>query len=596
VEDLFKHYNHELAALRHLAATFAKAHPNNAAHLKIGPNSIEDPMVAHLLEAVAFLNARVQQKINDDMPEISNTLLDIIYPHYLQPIPSISILQLIGQDSLQGPHIIPAKTDIVTTTLKGDSARFKTCYPVTLLPLKINAITYQSLTSTSSSLKIIINITNSELKLPHLKFKELRFYINTELQLAYIIYELLFNQTSFIELRNPATSDTIKVSNKMLKPVGFADNEYLTPNPPHSFPGYRLLSEFFAFPEKFLFFDMVNWPDDFVNNLSNQLEIVFHFRKENPTVQQQITDDSFALGCTPIINLFEQDAVPIHLDNKQQSYHLKADINSDLNSIELHSITDINVSDNNNQSYPCYPLYGLKYYHQQSNDEALFWHISRKSTWEVSQTNIPGQELFLNISNPNGELYNQKNLVIHSKIRCCNRNLAEQIPYSNDTNDFQFWHHADEYVAGMQRLTRVTSPLRPKDKEKLAWCLITHLSENYLNFDNNTGLKKLQDILKLYNFNDDYGLLTGLTHLSTQSKTIRHPKDLRNGFCKSTEITLTIDENKTNVSQWYLLASVLAKFFNMSTSINSFAQLILASKQHGVLAQWQPETGTQILN
>src|SRR5690606_7627899 len=131
-DDMLLHYNRELLNIRRAAAAFAAEHPRIAGRLRLSEDAIEDPHVGRLIEAFAYLTARVRQKLDDDFPELTDALLAILYPHFERPIPSMSILQMEPQPDLPESHLVPAGTLIDTEPVEGERCRFSTAFDVTL--------------------------------------------------------------------------------------------------------------------------------------------------------------------------------------------------------------------------------------------------------------------------------------------------------------------------------------------------------------------------------------------------------------------------------------------------------------------------------
>ena len=138
-DRLLYHYEKELAFIKQSASEFAKQHPSAAENLQLGSDSVDDPLVARLLSGFAFLNARIQQKLSDDFPELTDAMLETLYPHYLRPIPSMAITQFSPLEDLDAPVTIPAGTELVTDSTQNEECRFTTKYPVELLPIRLDS-------------------------------------------------------------------------------------------------------------------------------------------------------------------------------------------------------------------------------------------------------------------------------------------------------------------------------------------------------------------------------------------------------------------------------------------------------------------------
>src|SRR5438477_1189033 len=143
-DELLSFYNRELAYIRKSAAQFANTHPKIAARLRLGADSTEDPHVERLIEAFAYLNARTRLKLEDDFPELTESLLGILYPHYQNPIPSMAVVQFEldpAQNEITSGYTVPAQTPIETESIQGAPCRFRSCYPTRLWPVDLKFAT-----------------------------------------------------------------------------------------------------------------------------------------------------------------------------------------------------------------------------------------------------------------------------------------------------------------------------------------------------------------------------------------------------------------------------------------------------------------------
>src|SRR5262245_52222431 len=140
-DELLSYYNRELAYLRKLGAEFGESHPKIAGRLRMTGDAVEDPHVSRLIEGVAFLNARIRHKLDDEFPELTDGLLGQLYPHYLAPIPSMAIVQFHASRDLATGHRLRAGTEIETEAVAGEHCRFRTTKEHTVWPVEIEAAT-----------------------------------------------------------------------------------------------------------------------------------------------------------------------------------------------------------------------------------------------------------------------------------------------------------------------------------------------------------------------------------------------------------------------------------------------------------------------
>jgi len=280
-DDLLAYYQQELTLLRQLGAEFSQAHPKIAGRLRLGAKMVEDPHVARLLEAFAFLTAHVHAKLDDDFPAISDALLEVLYPNYLAPLPALSIAHLqIDIEKLTGLKTIAKNTLLVSDSSYGESCFFRTCYPVELWPIKVIDA---NVNSSPAVLRLRLGCTKDKLVFAGFELDKLRFFIHAAPQQAYALYQLLFNHVRAITLaESTQDKNPISLDKSCLRQVGFDEDNNLLPYNSRIFMGHRLLTEFFALPEKFLFFELVDLKDKIKNKFikeNQNLEIYLYLGK-----------------------------------------------------------------------------------------------------------------------------------------------------------------------------------------------------------------------------------------------------------------------------------------------------------------------------
>lgn len=609
-DDLLYYYNQELAFIRQLGAEFAEAHPKIASRLRLGAKSVEDPHVARLIEAFALLNAKTRCKLEDDLPEYRDALLDILYPHYQAPIPSMSIMQLQPTaGKLMGKKVIAKNTQIISDANYGEQCQFSTCYPVTLWPisvgqakltgLPIQAPAIDGIKQAKASLRL--NLTaNNNLTFTEIAPDCLRFFINAPLQHAYALYELLFQHTIAMSVTySPYDSEPLAIDRSCLKAVGFQANEGMLPYEPRTFLGYRMLTEFFTLPEKFLFFDIEG-----LNSVAKEklmadrqtLEIYFYLDQTNLELEHNLNAKYFALGCTPVVNLFKHTADPIMLDHTKSEYHLIVDSHKPIQATEVYSIEKVTAINQVGVERNYQPFYGLTHY--EAEGETAFWYAKRRPGWYANRYVQQGSESFLSFVDPYFELNSTENWSIRVDLLCTNRDLAGKLPFGGDEPQLSLLA-SDEHVTKIKCLTPITASQRPTFTDNKGWQLISHLSLNHLSLaDNKQGLAALKEILKLYDFtntDENRNLREGLVGLSCRRKTARNTTPHGNVFWQGLEIILEVDEQLFHSTSLFLFASVLDHFFGLYSTINSFTQLVITTKHGGELYRWQPRAGAHPL-
>jgi type VI secretion system protein ImpG len=601
-DDLLTYYERELSFMRQMGAEFAAKYPKIASRLVLEADKSEDPHVERLIQSFAYLAARIHHKIDDEFPEITDALLGVLYPHYLAPVPSMSIVQFVldpDQGKLTSGHRIEAGATLYSQPVNDAPCRFRTCYPVTLWPIEVISARFDEPDGVSRHPGTVAVIRlqlrcQGGVTFAGLDLERLRFFLQGESQLMYGLYELLFNNTCQVQLRSTEKTNEqkpIMLSPSCLRTVGFSPDEGMLPYTPRSFVGYRLLQEYFAFPEKFLFFDVCELDRAARSGFGAGMELVIGLNRV-PRLEQAITAGTFRLGCTPIVNLFEQITEPIRLNQAQTEYRVIPDVRRQT-AMEVHTIDAVISSASHQQEpLPVLPFYSFKHAAEHERSQA-FWHATRRPSQKKGDE---GTEVYLSLVDFNFQptLPAADTLTIHAT--CTNRDLPSRLPFGGERGDFELDRAAP--LSRIRCLRKPTETARPPLRRGAQWRLISHLSLNYLSICEG-GREALQEILKLYDSADSAVIrqqIAGITEVSSRRVVGRPGSMPWNGFCRGTEVTIQFDEEKYVGSGVFLFASVLEKFLGLYASLNSFVQLIATSQQREEpLKRWPPRAGEQVL-
>ena len=620
-DALERRYEDELTFIRRLAVEFARDRPKIADRLFFDreTGASEDPHVERLIEAFAFLTARVRLKLDDDFPELTDALLSVLYPHYLAPVPSMSIVEFVldpEQGKLTTGFTIPRGSQLFAREIKGTRCRFRTAYPVTLWPLEVAAASYETAPfgeglvapAASADCPAVLRIglrTTGGIPFSELSLDRLRFFLSGDDSTVRTLYELIFNHTTQVVVRS-ARGQAVRVlaARECLRPVGFKPDEGLLPYTERSFPGYRLLTEYFSFPSKFLFADL-HLPLPGPLPADRELELVFFLNRSVSGLESRVRTESFRLGCAPIVNLFEQLADPIHVSQAKHDYHVVPDVRSPA-AMEVYSIDaveSINLNTGETQQYQ--PFYSFQH-GSELRTQRSYWYARRRQGVRVGDA---GTEVDLSLVdldfNPSVPAVD----VLSVRVTCTNRDLPIELRTAGGENwEFQF-----EEQAPLRRISPVVLPTSPA-RLPLAdsrWRLISHLALNHLSITGGSdGAEALREILRLYDYGDgsaqrSAGSERGKVHaqhiagiLSVKSNRVVAPINdgVGQGFCRGVEVVIEFDEEKYAGSGMYLFASVLEQFLGMYTSLNSATRLVARSRQRGgVVKQWPFRAGDRIL-
>lgn len=612
-ETLHKYYNSELFFIRKLAKEFADKYPATAARLKLEASGSADPHVERLIEAFALLTGRIRNKLHDEFPELTDAMLSVLYPHALSPIPSCAVVQFTVDPGRATPDgvDIKANSPLHTARVIDLPCKFRTCYPLKLWPLVVAEAKLHPPpfppglnppARAMAALRLRLQVTG-ELTFDKLNFDRLRIHLLGDNSLTAPLYELILNQAievAFIPADRPKAAVSLP-ANEALFPVGFEPADALIPYPANVFPGYRLLTEYFAYPQKFLFFDLGGW-----NSVraalgpARAVDVVAFLNGSHSRLEQNIEPAMFRLGCTPAVNLFEFTAEPIPLTYTKPEHKVVPEVGHPVG-YEIFSVTSVTAAGSDGKDRDFEPFY--HYQHGADRDSrTAFWYTSRVSSMVQDDR---GTDVYLHLVDSNFDPSAATNETLVIRTLCSNRDLPLRLPRSGDEIRFDPAFAAPG--TKLRCLRNPTTPLRPSTPRGRYWNLISHLNLNHLSLTDDTeGLDALKGLLRLYDLTDAQAdpQAAALARQSIESVVgIGHRRTTAwvgggdvGGFARGVEIDLELDEEKFANNSGFLFASVLERFFALYVSVNSFTQVVARYRQQDApLRRWPPRAGEQPL-
>ncbi|QDV32770.1 type VI secretion system baseplate subunit TssF [Tautonia plasticadhaerens] len=606
-DELLAYYEGELRFLRESGAEFARRYPKVAARLQLDPHGTSDPHVERLLEGCALLTARVRKKLDDEYPEITAGLLEVLYPHLLRPTPPMTIVQFLpGPDpaGVAGGYEVVAGTGLISPPVENSPVRFRTAYPVTLWPIEV------------AEAKLLTGRVDDPARPPRATgllrltlrgaggrpipggIDRLRFFLDGDTAPVLGIYELLSTCVVKVvaRIRDPSGGATdVPLPDDALRAVGFGPDEGMIPYSRRSFPGYRLLQEFFAFPAKFHFVDVIGL--DRLGGLgpSTSVEILL-FLERVPAGLPDVEKENFKLGCAPAVNLYTLTAEPITLDQAHHEYRLIPDVHRQ-GTTEVYSVDSVRLAASYlHEAVPVPP-----FHESRDPDPESPW---RRTSWYAVRRPSPrrgdlGTEVSLVFVQPDFEPSREGEGVVTAQVTCTDRDLADRLPFGGDRGDLEM--EAPGPIGRIRCLRKPTPTRRPRLGGDLHWRLISTLSLNHLSLvDSAEGIEALRSVLTLHDPADSAvsrQQIAGIVGLSSRRVAGRVPGVGPGGaVCLGQEVTVEFDETHFVGSGALLLASVLERFLGSYATLNSFTRLVARTRQReGILKRWPPRAGDRTL-
>lgn len=625
------YYERELRHIRETAAEFAREYPKIAGRLALDEFDCADPYVERLLEGFAFLSARVQLKLDAEFPRFTQHMLDAVYPHYLCPMPSMCIVQLrpdLEDSGLASGFTVPRGTALRSMIGRHDqtACEYRTAHEVTLAPIELVEAQYHDRDLLSLELprdikagaviRLRIRAT-AGLMLDEIEIDRLPIHLRGSEGLPYRVYERLIAHTTTILARptaRPAPWTERLNPRTALAQMGFREEEALLPPGPRSFQGYRHLQEYFAFPERFLFVEVSGLRPVFERAGSPMLELLFVLDEGDPDLEQAVDKSTFALHCTPAINLFPKRCDRIHVSDRFHEFHLVPDRTRPLD-YEVYDITEVTgIGGEIDDERVFRPFYQASDMDEETGQGGAFYEGARvprtltdRERRSGRRSSYPGSEMYLRLVDASSAPYRSDLKQLALSTRCTNRDLPLRMPVGEGRTDFSM--DIGGSVESIRCLGKPTPP-RPSFVEgEILWRLIGHLSLNYLSLTDAdrslgssysdpsvSGAAALRDLLKIYGNLAEAPTrkqIEGLRNITSQAVTRRAPTKGPISFARGLEVRVRFEENNFEGAGCFLLGAVLERFFAKYVSINSFTETIIETRERGEIMRWPTRIGTR---
>ncbi len=615
---LLNYYNRELQHVREMGAEFAKEFPKIAGRLGMDGLEVADPYVERLLEGFAFLAARVQLKIDAEFPRFTQHLLELVYPHYLSPLPSMAVARfspVLTESALAEGFILPRHTALRTVLGKGErtACEYRTGQEAVFWPLELTEAKYfgtagalatigvDRLEDVRAGIRLSLR-TTAGLAFDQLALERLRFFLRGTEGLPGRLYEQLLGNARRVLVRPKGGANAwhAYLPGSSIQPVGFTPSESLLPYSRRSFDGYRCLQEYFAFPQRFLFADFTGLAPHVRRCAGTELEIVVLLGRRDPELEDVLDAEHFLLNCAPIVNLFPKQADRIHLGEREHEYHVVPDRTRPMD-FEVWSVEEVQgfgASARPEQTF--LPLYSQHDW-TRADDQAYYTvareprMISSGQRRRGARSSYVGSELYLALVDPNEAPYRSSLKQLGVATLCSNRDLPLHVSFGQGRTDFTL-----DVGAPVESIRCVAGPTRPKPSfahGDTAWRLVSHLSLNYLSLvDSDEGAAGLRSLLMLYCDQNDQAALRqidGVKSIRSAPVSGRIPTSGPIAFGRGVEISVTCDETAFEGIGAFLFGQVLEQFFAKYVSINSFTETVLSSVHRGEVMRWRPRLGRQ---
>lgn len=616
---LLDYYNRELQHLRELGGEFAREFPKIAGRLGLEGFECADPYVERLLEGFSFLAARVQLKMDDEFPQFTQHLLEIIYPQFLAPTPSMLVARFQPEPTegaLAQSFVIPRDSQLFGLLGKDEQTpcEYRTAHEVTLWPLElieahyfagkepVAHLTLPDLPKVRAGIRLRLRTTLPGLAFAQLGLERLPIFLHGSETLPGRLYEQLLANTVAVVARpgeRPAPWYQL-IDKPSVQQLGFEDQEALLPSTPPSFQGYRLLHEYFAFPQRYLFVELSGLGPAIRRCTGNELELLILLNRADPALENGVSTENFALFCTPAINLFPKRADRIHLSDQVAEHHVVLDRTRPLD-FEVYQISEVTGIGINGEEQPFLPFYA-NYDRLSQRQQHAYYTVHRlprllsdRQRRVGPRSSYAGSEVYLSLVDADAAPYPANLQQLAVATICTNRDLSLHLPVGRAETDFTLASGAP--VRSVRCLAGPTRPRLSPAHGDTAWRLISHLALNYLSIadtDSQQGAAALRQLLELYSDLAELAVrrqIDGVLSVKATPMTRRAPIPGPIAFARGLEVAVTLDEAAFEGVGAFLIGAVLERFFAKYASINSLTETVIKSTERGEIIRWPTRSG-----
>lgn len=614
---LLRYYSQELQHVREMGAEFAAAHPKIAGRLGMEGIECADPYVERLLEGFAFMAARVQMKLDAQHPVFTRHLLDMLYPAYLKPVPSMAVVEMTVDDAESLPvegHRVPRGASLRAQIGFGErtACEYRTAHDVTLRPVEIAEARYfaspAAIAAASlpvpanlrprAALRLRVALTGGA-QLDAFAAESLEVFFSGPDALPSQLHEQVLGNGLGLSVR--AGEHVAHLDRSAIREAGYGDDEALLPVSDRSFSGYRLLQEYFACPQRFLFVAFGGLDRALPRTPGREFELVVWLDRAIPRLENVVDASLFRLHCTPAINLFSRRSDRIHLRDGTTEYHVLADRTRPMD-FEVYDVADVQgFGDRQEPEQTFFPFYGgnARTWHRKSSAYYTVRReprmLSQRQRQDGPRSSYVGGEVFLALVDGTQAPYASQLRQLGMQLTCSNRDLPLHMPVGKGATDF----HLDT-DAPVRSVRCLAGPTRPRDAmadTQGAWKLVSHLQLNYLSLlDHADGAAAVREMLSLYSDEFDAAarrLVEGVREVRSRPIVRRLPLSGPATYGRGLEIVLTCEDRAFEGTGAYLFGAVMRHFFARYVSLNSFAETVLHTLERNEVARWTARSGTR---
>jgi len=590
------YYQDELRYLREVGPEFARVNPELARFL--GDRG-SDPDVERLLEGVAFLCGRIRQKLDDELPEVTASMMSLLWPHYLRPIPSMTNLELLPEiEGMQAPFVVERGAEFASIPVEGTNCRYRSCWPVVLRPWTLVNVRLE--TEAAKPVRLVLRLqAGAKAKLEEMQLQWVRFHLAGDPAAAFALYLLLAAHVDHLTVSDGSGRHDRQeevLGPERVRPAGLDRREAVLPYPERSFPGYRLLQEYFAFKERFLYID-VNGLDRAVRRLelTDAIELAFTFNRRLETYPL-VSKENIRLHCVPVLNLFQHPADPIRLRHDRVRYLIQPSKSGIANRrhAEVYSVEQVaglsHAGGLETREYQ--PFYSFAHMTGPEPESGGYYQAHLTPNVMGGDPRL-GTDTYISFvaGAPGAELPPEETISI--ELFCTSRDLPGELRAGDISQP------TDSSPPGtrFRNLLKPTPTIAPPLGKGLHWRLISHMSLNYVSL---TNAQHFKELLRVYDFESEQDVQAALAHQRMLEGIIAvrssfSERMVRGAPIRGTQVDIELNEDHfAGEGDAYLFATVLDRFLALYVTLNAYSQLNVRFTRSGQIYRFPPRWGEQL--
>ena len=617
-KQLLDYYKRELVYLREMGGEFARENPKIAQRLGLDAIECKDPYVERLLEGFAFLAARVHLKLDAEFPRFTQSLLQAVYPQYLAPVPAMAVVRFqpdLNEGSLAEGFRVPRGTPLRSDIGRGEqtACEFRTAHDVVLLPVRVSEGRYHTQDlgaldlpggmAAEAAIRIRLECT-AGLRFSELRFDDLPVFLSGSGDTPGRLYEQLFAHATGLVVR-PASGG--RASRRVLPAsaigqVGYEESQALLPYDVRTFQGYRLLKEYFTFPQRFLFVQLAGLGECARRFDATALDVIVLLKKRDAELEKRVDAESFQLFCAPAVNLFDKLCDRIHVSEHKWEFHVVPDRTRplDFEVCEVKEVVGYGTQQYDRREF--LPFYSASDFEPDAAGGGAYYMVSRRpralserERRTGPRSSYTGSDVYVSLVDAKSSPYDLDLSQLAVRALCTNRDLPIQMPVGLGTTDFT------TEVGGPVESIRCISNARTYPKPSyvqgdLSWRVVSHLALNYLSIidtDKEVGAAALRDLLRLYGDTANPEVARQIDGVrSVVSRPVMRRLDTPGpiAFARGLEVAVRFDESAFEGMGVFVLGAVLERFLGKYVSVNSFTETVVQSDR-GEIMRWPARAG-----